>query len=193
MLRKSLVQLRQESNKIRVALIPDLKTMSWHHAREEFVAQEVLGRVPQVKGVYVQCNGGKRAWCIWSRFFGSVSVEGNTLYILRMVVEGEESTASHAFDNLVDGTNTSVVDREQVDAVVRILREAQIEAAQWGMNDVQIWNPSTTVMDAAKNIDRSVRVIYRDEDSIASLKWHLGDNREAATVEWVGNDKYGWC
>ena len=34
---------RKAGSKTAVALIPDLETMQWHHAREEFVGQEVHG------------------------------------------------------------------------------------------------------------------------------------------------------
>ncbi|KAL9103911.1 MAG: hypothetical protein Q9163_001104 [Psora crenata] len=193
MLRRSLEHPSHDSNKIRVALIPDVETMSWHHAREDFVAQEILRREPKVKGLHIQCDSGNRVWCIWSRFFGNASTDGNTLYILRMVIEGEKSIASTACDNLNESADPEIFDDEQIGAVRSLLRAAQIEAAKWEMNDVQIWNPSPTVIQAAKQIQASSEIIYREDHSIASIKWHSGDSKEATIMEWIGNEKYGWC
>ena len=193
MLRQTLEQPRQESNKIRVALVPDVETMSWHHAREDFVAKEILGRTPRIKGLYVQCNDGRRVWCIWSRFFGNASTDGNTLYVLRMVVEGEESLTSSFCGCTMKNTGSNTANQEQMEAAVSILRSAQIEAAKWEMNNVQVWNPSPTIVQAAKAIDQSSYVVHRDVDSVASLKWHTGGSSKATIVEWLFNEKYGWC
>jgi len=41
-------------------------------------------------------------------------------------------------------------------------------------------------------------VVHRDEESIASLMWYAASpspdaGRVADQVEWVCNEKYGWC
>src|SRR5579862_707864 len=69
------------TKRVRVALIPDLKSMEYHHAREEFIAHEVAGCEPSVKGAIVSEAEGQRAWCIWTRVYGGRDA---TLHILRL-------------------------------------------------------------------------------------------------------------
>lgn len=178
-------------NKTRVALIPDLKTMQWHHAREEFAGREMLGREPEIKGAYTGCEGSSQVWCIWTRTFGSTEA-GNTLNILRIFVEGEENSVrdgSKTGGQLVDLKST---DQARLQGAAAVLRAAQVEAARWDMKDVQIWNPSPLVVLAARQIEPSTELIYREDESIASLRWH-GEPEDRTTVEWVSNEKYGWC
>ncbi|MCJ1394426.1 hypothetical protein MMC18_007304 [Xylographa bjoerkii] len=151
----------------RVAFVPDVETMGWHHAREEFAAGEMQGRKPDVKGALVEAGEG-RVWAVWTRTFGA-GEEGSVLHVLRMVVEGEE-------------------DGERVEAAAKVLRAAQREAGRWGMKTVEVWNPERVVVEAARTILGEVEVVERDEESITSLMWY-GEGK----VEWVGNEKYGWC
>ncbi|MCJ1397718.1 hypothetical protein MMC11_000914 [Xylographa trunciseda] len=151
----------------RVAFVPDGETLAWHHAREEFAAREVLGRRPDVKGALVEGREG-RVWAVWTRTFGA-GEEGNVLHVLRMVVEGEEG-------------------EECVEGAAEVLRAAQREAGRWAMKTVEVWNPERVVIDAARRIVGEVEVVERDEESITSLMWY-----GKGEVEWVGNEKYGWC
>lgn len=75
-----------DPSRVRVALIPDANTIQWHHAREEFLAQKLLGRWPDIKGAIAERSAGERVWGIWTRTFSS---EENTLNILRLVIEDE--------------------------------------------------------------------------------------------------------
>ena len=125
--------------KTRVALIPDLKTMQWHHAREEFAGREMLGREPDVKGAHADCRDGSRVWCIWTRTFGSTEA-GNTLNILRFFIEGEEDAVRENPGIKDDLTDLESTDQAKVHGAAAVLHAAQIEAARWGMKDVQIWN-----------------------------------------------------
>ena len=176
---------------IRVAFIPDLKTIQWHHAREEFAGREMLGRDPDVKGAQAHCEDGSQVWCIWTRTFGSTEA-GNTLNILRFFIEAEgdivrdETKAGGAL------TGLSSADQAKLHGAAAVLRAAQVEAAKWDMKDVQIWNPSPLIVSAARQIEPSTELIHRADESIASLRWH-GDPEDRANVEWVGNEKYGWC
>ena len=176
-----------------VALIPDMATMAWHHAREELLGQELLGRIPKVKGAYLQCDNGNRVWCIWSRFFGNTETEGNTLTILRMVVEGERSERSVASLKTANSTQCRSPKEDHVKAVTAILQAAQAEAESWQMNSIQVWNPSQAIVAAAKRIEPSSQVIHRDGESIASLRWHCSEFKAGTRIGWVGNEKYGWC
>ena len=168
--------------------------MQWHHSREDFLAQEILGRKPEIKGAIVDLGEGGKVWCIWTRTFGSQE-SGNVLHILRLVVEqddefGQIHTATDQVPSceIKDGRK-----RKRAQAVVSVLKSAQREAAKWEMRSVEIWNPTPLVVSAAKEILPSTVVIHRDEESIASLMWYGSDDKGEGEVEWIGNDKYGWC
>ena len=178
-----------------VAFVPNLETLQWHHAREEFVAKELLGHQPQVKGALVvfqddEASTTKRVWCVWTRVFGSEGSD-DILYILRIVFP---DTANAAPSNGSRAINT--VESEsgsQILAVASALRAAQFEAAKWGMSVVRAWNPTPTVISAATVLDPTLQVVDRQEDSITSLRWHQAELGEAdGNVEWLGNEKFGW-
>lgn len=187
-LRKSIAQPTSPPS-IRVALIPDIKTMQWHHAREEFAGKEMLNCDPFNKGALAKTSTGEQIWCIWTRTFGS-EADGNTLNILRFVIEGEQLTRQN--ENEKDPITLQPLDQEKVWAGAAVLRAAQREAARWDMKDVQIWNPTPLTVLAAKEVEPESQVIHRDEESIASLRWH-GVDADRSKVQWVGNEKYGWC
>ncbi|MCJ1275773.1 hypothetical protein MMC21_003576 [Puttea exsequens] len=168
---------------IRVALIPDAATLQWHHAREEFYGKEMVGRDPGVKGAYVKIENGDRIWCIWVRTFND-----NTLNILRLVIEGED--IFYADDEGITTHNAG--NETKIKAVAAVLRAAQVEAATWNLKDVQIWNPMPLVVLAAQQIETASQVVHRDEESIASLRWH-GIDSDRELVQWVGIEKFGWC
>ena len=190
------------SSKVRVALIPDAETLHWHHAREEFVAKELFHRSPDVKGAMVAGEGeGGRVWCIWTRTYGS-ELEGNTLNVLRLVIEGEEHPTRQAADGSQLERSSSDDDAgetldpltlQKIHATSLVLLAAQHEAAKWGMRDVQLWNPTRLCVLAARRIKPGIKVVHRDEESIASLRWHGDELGDGAEVEWVGNEKFGWC
>ena len=187
-IKKGMVGQSAKAGKTLVCLIPDFETLQWHHAREEFLAKELRGgKVPEVKGAYVQLPDRSRLWCVWTRVFGS---ESDTLHILRLVIEGEEQLSAENSDDSMNGEDEGT-GSEKVLAVAALLREAQAEAARWEMNEVQIWNPTSLVVQAARKIEpKNAGVIHRDEESIASLRWH---HEDSTNIEWLGNEKYGWC
>ncbi len=171
-------------SKIRVALIPDVHTMTWHHAREEFAAKELLSRAPDIKGAYVKTDSGDQVWCIWTRMFGP----DNTLHILRFMIEGE--TLAHSGEH--EPLKPEHSDHGRVRAATAVLQAAQLEAGKWPMQHVEIWNPTPLAILAARQTNPTIRVIHREEESITSLRWH-GDPGEHTKVEWLLNEKYGWC
>ena len=57
------LESRPKDSKTAVALLPDLETIQWQHARENFVGQELHGEVPKIKGAIVGEEKGKRVWC----------------------------------------------------------------------------------------------------------------------------------
>ncbi|KAG8527537.1 uncharacterized protein KY384_007689 [Bacidia gigantensis] len=190
-LRKAMSTREPESDTVVVALIPDLATISWLHAREEYVGLETRGRAPKVKGALVHSDGG-RFWCIWSHFFSKTAEEGNVLSILRIVAEdegGEVLAVTDGNSAAMPATNT---DPANVSGLKKLLQAAQSEAAKLAMNEVQIWNPSHCVLAAATIINPHIHVIQRDQDSIASLRWH-GSKSKPDTISWIANEKYSWC
>ena len=63
---RSRLSKTHDTTKTCVALVPDVQTLRWHHAREEFVAGELLNRHPEIKGACVS-ELGSRVWCYWTR------------------------------------------------------------------------------------------------------------------------------
>ncbi|KAF3032895.1 hypothetical protein E8E11_003544 [Didymella keratinophila] len=183
LIRKSL-ESRSKGSKTAVALIPDSETIQWHHARETFVGQEVHGKVPKTKGAIVGDEVGKRVWCYWTRVWYNADVsvvKGNTMHILRLVVE----------DDVLGLRNMSEGDSK---AIAALLAFAQREAEEWKTEHVEIWSPSPSALAGAQLLDKNAKVIDRDSESIASLLWYPEHEGAAADhVDWIGNEKYGWC
>ena len=200
------------NNKVHVAFVPDLKSMEYHHAREEFVARELFGYEPRVKGAIVGDAEGHRAWCVWTRVYNGNDEpnQATTLYILRLVIEGEEVVDQMGLahnTNVAPAVNDgfSETKNRRVDAVASLLLAAQREASRWGMKDVHIWNPGPITMLAAHralNLNpgaagTSVAVVDREKESITSLMWY-GDSQQP-DLEGIGwkdiecNEKYAWC
>jgi hypothetical protein len=175
-----------------VAIVPDSATIRWHHAREEFVGQELHGKAPEIKGAIVGTEPGKRVWCYWTRMFYNEepnSCEENTLHILRLVVEGQGIFSWEKDSQSVDMS-------KYVPAITALFKMAQKEAVEWNMADVQIWNPTDATIEAVRVIQPDAKVVNRDQESIASLMWYgdrRGEGSVAEYVHWLGNEKYGWC
>ena len=166
--------------------------MQWHSAREDFAAKELFNKRPKVKGAIVQVEEGIRVWCIWTRTFGNER-HGNTLHILRLVIEGEEDFERHWLGEESSTPSLGSSNKQRVFAAASVLQAARQEAATWTMTDVQIWNPTPLAVLAAKHLDSSVSVLHRDDESIASLRWHGSKLDPGVEINWIGNEKYGWC
>ena len=179
------------SSRVSVALIPDANTIQWHHAREEFLARELLGRWPDIKGAIARGSVGERVWGIWTRTFGS---EEKTLNILRLVIEDEdEDISSETWEEVASVDTSSEAGKRHILAAASVIRSACYEAAEWGMDNVQFWNPTPVTIQAARKIKPSAKIIDRTDDSIASLRWHGPKLDSRCKLQWVGNQKYGWC
>lgn len=82
------------------------------------------------------------------------------------------------------------VDMSQyVPAITALFKMAEQEAAKWNMADVEIWNPTAVTIESARAIEPDAEIVHRDVESIASLMWYGNKTK----VEWLGNEKYGWC
>lgn len=172
------------NGKIRMMLVPDLDHMLWHHKKEEFVCEKLFGKQPRIKGAIVGQHHN-RMWAIWThRFYGppgSASSE-NTLYILRLVIENQATKS------------TNDADRErQVEQMRAVLQAAQDEAAEWKLHRVMMWDPTPLVLDLVGQTGIRHHRIERDQEGIASLLWYGEGSGKEDTLEWLGNEKYGWC
>jgi hypothetical protein len=170
-----------KDGKTHVVLLPDLETMQWHHHREDFVTEKLFPSRPPpcIKGAISASPEGRRIWAIWTRAYcgplGSPK-SGNTLHILRLVVEDESPANSE--ENL-----------KALDAVLQIARR---EAREWQCESIETWNPSPEVRALVKKLDVKHSEVEREDESIASLMWY-GDVEEEKDVIWEGNEKFGWC
>lgn len=156
-----------------VAVLPDHDQMLWHHKREDFVCGKIFNKQPQIKGALVG-KPGSRIWTIWTRaYYGPfVPKSGNTLHLLRLVLEDESATAENA---------------ENLKAILEL---AQAEAKEWQVDAVDLWNPSECVKKLVEMTGLESKFVDRQEESIASLMWY-GEGTDK--VEWLLNEKYGWC
>lgn len=171
-----------------VAVIPDVRHLSWHHAREDFVAQELYNKKPSIKGA-ITGSQGQRVWMYWTRVWANPAEKSaNTLHILRLAFEDE---AWSGCDAATPATVASVKDSEIVRHIAALLAVAQAEASSWQMNEVLLWNPASATLAAAQSIDSSTAVVHREEESIASLRWFGSGSWK--DVKWEANEKYAWC
>ncbi|TID07575.1 Lysine acetyltransferase [Colletotrichum higginsianum] len=166
-------KLAEKSDKTRVSLLPDIDAMLWHLMREDYMTKHIFGRTPTVRGGVVG-DPGSRVWAVWTRgYYGGLKKpEGNTMHILRLVVEDEAGTD----------------DRSVQEAVEALLALARAEAAEWSVNNVEMWNPAPRIRSLIEKAGIPHEFVERETDSIASLMWY-GEGE----VEWVLNEKFGWC
>ncbi|KAL8906507.1 MAG: hypothetical protein Q9207_001993 [Kuettlingeria erythrocarpa] len=198
-LRSTMARSTWSDVEVRVSLIPDAATMQWHHAREDFLSLRLCSRLPSARGALATTRNGRRAWCVWTRTFGPTRQE-SVLNILRLVVEAREEETP--MDNAVSEQSVATSDDENRDdenrdamkhAISAVLEQAQLEASDWGMASVVFWNPSPLTISAAKELDPSVVLTDRDDESITSLRWHGQPLPASAKIDWIANEKYGWC
>jgi hypothetical protein len=166
---------RRRDGKTHVALLPELDNLLWHLMREDYMTKSIFGRTPTVRGA-VAGEPGKRVWAVWMRgYYGGLKKkEGNTLHILRVVVEDPEQP-----------------DEELVAGFRSIVQIAQHEAAEWKTQDVQMWNPTPKIRGLVEKCGVEFDFVNRDKDSIASLRWY--GEEPTAELDWVANEKFAWC
>ncbi|KAF3482240.1 uncharacterized protein GIQ15_04999 [Arthroderma uncinatum] len=159
-----------------MAFPPDYAHMSWHWARDEFysrILRSEKGEV-RVKGAAVP---SRKVFVTWNKKYGATQKDC-TLYILRTQYEEPTSPAE---------------EEAVVEALAGILRRAQIEAQEWKMDHVEIWNPSPLVTKAILTADANAVETHREKDSIPCLKWDGNQHGYGDSVEWHLNERYGWC
>jgi hypothetical protein len=175
---------------MRFIILPDPGHMLWHHRKEEFVARKLFGREPHIKGA-IAGPPGNRVWPIWThRFYGPPDDEssGNTLYILRIVIESQLwPTSDLAADDASDNEKQLSPPLEELKA---ILRAAQAEAAEWKLQQVHLWDPSSHLEDLVGQTGIRFCGKHREEEEISCIQWY--GNCEVG-LDWLGNEKYAWC
>lgn len=191
LLRLAMVKPVSSKRTLRVALIPDAATMQWHHAREEFLGERLADRFPFTKGASAETASGRRAWCIWTRTFGATR-DDDVLNILRLAVEEEKTLDEEGMKANVEEDEVGSEEGSAA-AIAAILEQAQLEATFWGMSCVQLWNPSPLTLEAAKKIEPSATLTYRNDESIPSLRWHGEVPPDDMEIDWIANEKFGWC
>jgi GNAT superfamily N-acetyltransferase len=185
---------RARDSKIHVCIIPDHEHIQWHHVREDFMCQKIFGKQPKIRGAIIG-EEGHRVWASWTRsFYGSVgdASSGNTLHILRLVIEDEASES--IFSRRTGGalSNGSLLD-EQARKLKSVLQIAQAQAAEWNLLHVELWNPTPLVQSLVQRADLQHSRVEREKESIPCLMWYGEGGGKLDELEWVGNEKYGWC
>ena len=165
-----------DSSKKRFIVVPDHRTMLWHHRKENYICQKLFGRHPNVKGAMAS-EAGARVWAIWTRgFYGPVDDpgSGNKLHVLRLV-------AKHS--------NPENLGR-QIECLKAVLQAAQREAEDWRLGVVEIWNPDERTRVLIEQMRIEYRYVERQHEGIPSLML-FGDDR--GDVEWIVSEKHAWC
>ena len=170
---------RVNDGKIHVATIPDHETMKWHHRREQFLCSHIFPNrpAPSVKGAISGESQGSRIWAIWTRSFSGplVPESDNALHILRLVIEDEK------------------VSDDNVEGMKGILEIAQKEAKEWKLEHVELWNPTDVARALVQRAGLEYSQVDREAESIPSLMWYGEGSGKVDEIEWVGNEKFGWC
>lgn len=124
--------------------------------------------------------------------------DGSTLHILRLVVEdglldGGEARAGCDFGAATEEGVADVMGsrEEAVSAVAALFAAARKDASEWEMEAVEFWNPNSVALAGARRLEAGVEVREREKASICSLRWYGEGGGEG--VEWVCNEKFGWC
>lgn len=176
-----------------VAVIPDADTLRWQLARESFVSKEIYDKEPETIGAMATTKSGIKVWCWWTRWWYNVDPkerEGNTLHILRLAVADAEYDDTAADVQKLDGLQGNDI----ADAIAKLLAAAQVEAGKWTMENIEIWNPSSSTLVAARKIDAIVAIEHREKDSITSLRWCDPDTSiTEGDLIWMANEKISWC
>ena len=190
---RSRMSIPTEEAKTRFTIIPDVDHVLWHISKEEFAAKHLFDRMPDSKGARAG-PPGSQVCALWTHRYYSHPDAGtpqNVLYILRLVVEVDE-TATRLSSDATKRPETVIY--EQQTAYLRaILQAAQTEAKRWKLDVVKLWDPTPLVLDMLAQSGLEFDVVERENDSIASLLWYdtdggVSDERPL----WLNNEHYAW-
>ncbi|KPM46486.1 hypothetical protein AK830_g199 [Neonectria ditissima] len=176
----------------RLIILPDLDHMLWHIGKEDFATQCIFGKVPQAKGA-IAGSPGKQVWAIWTHRYYSHPDEktyDNVLYILRLVIEGDETANKVLCDNKLWG---DLGNAEQAASLKAVLQASQAEAAAWQLDRVKLWKPSVLVQSLVSQSGLGYVEVEREQESVASGMWYGDDGGMAEAPAWINNEHYAWC
>lgn len=197
MIRKAMARSSRVSK--RVVILPDLDHMLWHIRKEDFATKHIFGEKAEARGAIAGVPG-KQVWILWVRRYyeypdHSKREDGNcenVLYVLRLVIEGDETLNKPQEDQL-DPTSTEVYS-EQAVALKSVLQAAKVEAAKWRLSQVQIWEPSPLAQSLLRQSGLNANRVERQTDSIASTLWfRRGSDFIGEYPQWINNEYYTWC
>lgn len=176
-----------------LTILPDLDHMLWHIGKEIFVIERLFGKIPRAKGA-IAGTAGNQAWAIWThRYYEHPNAESpiNILYILRLVVEGDDSANKprSTKENDLQGA----MQEEKVDSLIAVLQHAQAEAAEWQLDHVALWEPTPWVLDVITKSKISHSMVEREEGSTACCQWYEENGGFGAAPVWINNERYAWC
>lgn len=183
----------------RVVILPDLDHMLWHIRKEDFATNYIFGKKVEAKGA-ISGVPGKQVWILWvRRYYGHPDHPdeeeddgGNVLYVLRLVIEGDE-TADKPHDDHLDPTPTDTY-VEQAAVLKSVLQAAQAEAAKWRLGHVQLWEPSPLAQSLLEQSGLDAIRVERQAGSVASALWFRERNGVINDApQWVNNEYYAWC
>ncbi|KXH61957.1 hypothetical protein CSAL01_00963 [Colletotrichum salicis] len=183
----------------RVMILPDLDHMLWHIHKEDFATKHIFDNGSETKGAIAGVPG-KQVWGIWVRRYyrhphhhgGEDADDPNVLYILRLVIEGDETA-----NKTREGNSTAPMEEyaEQAAVLKAVMQAAQAEAADWRLDQVQLWDPSPMARSLLDQSDLNAIVVERHTHSIATVLWFedgegLGPEN---TPGLVNNEHYARC
>ena len=192
MIRKAMAD--KSKAKRSMMILPDQDHMRWHHKKAEFACEKLFGKQPKIKGA-IAGQPGNRIWVIWThRYYGDSKSDcsGNTLYILRLIIENQLALGTCSLDkgDLPDDAGESEL---QVHNLRAVLQNARREAAEWRLASVKIWNPTRPVLSLIERTKIEHWKEEREHEGITSLLWYGNGSDNEHAPEFIGNEKYTWC
>lgn len=133
------------------------------------------------------------------KLYGPLQPEsGNTLHILRLVIEDEVAASTFSSQTEEIGHNDDSVSLgESVKQLEAIIQIAQREAAAWELSHVELWNPTSLIRHLIELVPGPKQWLNREtlevDQSIPALLWFGEGKGDVEELEWFGNEKYGWC
>ncbi|EMD63278.1 hypothetical protein COCSADRAFT_38142 [Bipolaris sorokiniana ND90Pr] len=182
-----------EIKNTRFTIMPNVDHMGWHIGKEQFATDYLFGKTPTAKGV-IAGSPGKQVWATWvHRYYGPPGAEksSNVLYILRLVVEGDE-TATRLPRDTAKRPEKDVYET-RIELLKAVLQAAQAEAAEWKLDVVELWDPTPLVLGMLKDSELEYTITEREKKHIASLLWY--DQQGGISKEqplWMNNEHYAW-
>ncbi|KAI5290820.1 hypothetical protein KEM52_000338 [Ascosphaera acerosa] len=189
---------RADPARAHVAIQPAFAVFEYHFVREEFTAAALIPAAqrpaaspeqsfPRARGasatVVVNDDNGSDDSC---------SVTASIVWSLTLYADPREDTL-YVLHVQHDAAPTAAHEAAAARAVAACLVRAQLEAAQWRAHAVKLWNPTPLVERAIALIDPASRIVHREKDHIASLRWHGADGLPDAQPHWWLAERYAWC